>query len=122
MSYYNELLKKPQWQKKRLEVLQRDNWSCTSCQIKTENLQVHHLIYEKGKKPWEYADHNLITLCESCHQKEHGLEKNDPLSLIQEHILNLQSFLKGPITWEREQSILRQIVSLQKRRKDFVHG
>lgn len=122
MSTYTELLRKPQWQKKRLEVLDRDGWACTCCQSETENLQVHHVIYEKGKKPWEYADHNLITLCESCHKAQHGLEKNDPLSLIQEQILNLQAFLKAKISWEREQDILRQIVSLQRRRKEYING
>ena len=71
---YAELLKDPRWQKKRLEIMQRDNFTCQHCLATGKSLQVHHLVYEKGKKPWEYEDDELITLCENCHQEE--TEKN----------------------------------------------
>jgi hypothetical protein len=30
-------------------------------------LHVHHRYYLRGKKPWEYDDDALTTLCEDCH-------------------------------------------------------
>lgn len=40
-----------------------------------EGLNVHHKLYVRGKKPWEYSEDNLITLCESCHKETHLKEK-----------------------------------------------
>lgn len=34
-------------------------------------LQVHHKKYIQNRMLWEYEDNDLITLCESCHRKEH---------------------------------------------------
>ena len=67
---YIELLKDPRWQKKRLEILQRDNFTCQICpRTKTKStLQVHHKKYIKGKNPWEYENEDLITVCEQCHE------------------------------------------------------
>lgn len=64
---YSQKLRDPRWQKKRLEILQRDNWTCQSCQSTTKNLQVHHLVYRKID-PWDYADTCYQTLCEDCHE------------------------------------------------------
>ena len=69
MSYY-DLLKDPRWQKKRLEIFNRDNWACQICGEKKATLHVHHKIYLKNKNPWEYPDELLATLCEHCHQEE----------------------------------------------------
>jgi len=66
-STYSNLLKDPRWQKKRLEVMQRDNFSCTQCEDKTKTLNVHHIHYIRGNNPWEYPLSGLITLCENCH-------------------------------------------------------
>ena len=67
MPTYTELLRDPRWQRKRLEILERDEWRCTDCGDSTTNLQVHHRRYLYGKMPWEVPDHWLETLCESCH-------------------------------------------------------
>ena len=64
---YNELLRDPRWQKKRLKILERDGWACRRCGDKEEMLNVHHECYEKGKDPCEYSDATLTTLCETCH-------------------------------------------------------
>lgn len=68
---YSEKLKDPRWQKKRLEILQRDNWACTFCGDKNSTLHVHHQLYEKGKEPWDASEWVLITLCENCHEIVH---------------------------------------------------
>lgn len=68
---YSEQLKNPLWQKKRLEIMQNDNFTCQICGDKESTLNVHHLHYEKGKLIHEYDDKCLITLCEQCHKNEH---------------------------------------------------
>lgn len=67
---YAEKLKDPRWQKKRLEILSRDEWMCQKCQDKDSTLHVHHRYYEKGSDPWDYEDHALVTLCGDCHDIE----------------------------------------------------
>lgn len=67
---YSEKLKDPRWQKKRLEIFNRDEWYCRLCQDNEQTLHVHHLFYQKGKEPWEYENEYLITLCSNCHEEE----------------------------------------------------
>lgn len=67
---YSEKLKDPRWQRKRLEILNRDDFTCQHCHDRTKTLHVHHLDYEYGKEPWDYPDEYLITLCEVCHEEE----------------------------------------------------
>lgn len=69
-SNYSGLLQDPRWQKKRVEVLQRDNFTCQHCGSTEKTLQVHHLCYQKWKKPWEYDNSELLTLCCDCHENE----------------------------------------------------
>lgn len=66
-SYY-EQLKDPRWQKKRLQVLDRDGFACRHCGRADATLNVHHLFYRKGCAPWEYDDSALKTLCKDCHE------------------------------------------------------
>lgn len=62
---YSELLKDPRWQKRRLEVMNQDNFTCQWCGDKETTLNVHHFKYTG--KPWEAPDGDLITICEDCH-------------------------------------------------------
>jgi 5-methylcytosine-specific restriction endonuclease McrA len=68
---YSQKLRDPRWQKKRLEIFNRDNWTCQSCGSDSNNLQIHHLKYHQGKNPWEYDNQFLVTYCEVCHESEH---------------------------------------------------
>jgi len=78
---YSEILTHGDWQKRRLLIMQRDNFQCTKCTEKF-NLQIHHIYYRWGWLPWEYPDDALVTLCDLCHKKEefikwvirHGME------------------------------------------------
>lgn len=74
---YEKQIKSPKWQKKRLEVLERDNFTCCFCGSTEKMLHVHHLYYEDGKKIWEYPTKALITLCEDCHKREHELGRGE---------------------------------------------
>lgn len=64
---YQEQLRLPQWQKKRLEIMQRDDFSCDQCGDDQNILNVHHKQYIEGRTPWDYPNEDLITLCEPCH-------------------------------------------------------
>lgn len=58
------------WQKKRLEIMERDGWRCRDCDgDDTTVLNVHHHYYDRGADPWDYPDDALITLCEPCHER-----------------------------------------------------
>ena len=64
---YSEKLQDPHWQRKRLEILSRDKFTCQLCQDTETTLHVHHKEYLKGHQPWEYPDDNFQTLCKDCH-------------------------------------------------------
>jgi hypothetical protein len=66
---YQEKLKDPRWQKKRLKILERDDWACQKCFDTESTLHIHHRYYRKCE-PWEYPDDALVTLCENCHEEE----------------------------------------------------
>lgn len=70
VSSYATNLKDPRWQKRRLEILSRDEFSCRKCGATDKPLNVHHTYYDQGHEPWEYIDESLITLCEDCHKEE----------------------------------------------------
>jgi len=65
---YSEKLKDPRWQKKRLEILERDGWACRRCGAKDQPLHVHHAFYSKGVDPWDYPPRSLFSFCEDCHR------------------------------------------------------
>ena len=64
---YSEKLRSPKWQKKRLQILERDKWACLCCGNTEKNLQVHHVVYGR-RDPWEYPDELYQTLCDDCHR------------------------------------------------------
>jgi len=72
---YSEKLKDPRWQKKRLLILERDDFTCQCCGEDMEPLHVHHIDYRNGCDPWDYDNSELITFCEKCHEWEHKLIK-----------------------------------------------
>lgn len=76
---YGELLSMPQWEIKRKLILIRDGYRCRNCGGE-KRLQVHHRQYHVNKfgekvKPWNYANHYLVTLCDECHKNGHELYK-----------------------------------------------
>lgn len=73
MNTYSKKLRHPKWQKKRLEILNRDGFRCCLCGDKDTTLNVHHKKY-KGD-PWESDLEDLQTVCEHCHNAIHELEK-----------------------------------------------
>jgi hypothetical protein len=70
---YSKKLRDPRWQKKRLEVMQRDDFTCLACGCKDSTLNVHHKQYHGN--PWDAPMSSLETLCEWCHEKRTRLNK-----------------------------------------------
>lgn len=100
MSDYKKLLLDPRWQKKRVEILQRDEFMCQCCYSTDKTLHVHHLIYFPDHSPWEYENHHLITLCENCHkqQKAYDIRKMwADLTINQSTLLYLGFLMKKVI-------------------------
>lgn len=80
---YAEKFKDPRWQRKRLEIFQRDEFTCQSCISRDKTLNVHHAFYTGyGVDPWDYPNEILFTLCDDCHAKEEELKKKDPYLLV----------------------------------------
>ena len=67
---YSEQLRHPNWQRRRLEVLQRDEFACQQCFDTETTLHVHHRAYIRGRPAWDYPLEAMVTLCESCHEQE----------------------------------------------------
>lgn len=78
---YAEKLKDPRWQQKRLQIMDRDEWTCRHCGTTTDTLTVHHTVYWRNREPWDYNDDELITLCEQCH-REHEKQKGEFLAVM----------------------------------------
>ena len=73
---YSRLLHKKEWKLKRIQIINRDNNTCTCCHKSKNRMIVHHryyYAYPNGEKfmPWEYPDSALTTLCYSCHEQIH---------------------------------------------------
>lgn len=111
MSTYAEKLKSPKWQKKRLEILSRDKFTCQKCKDTETTLHVHHKKYIKGKEPWDYPNEILTTLCDSCHELTHLNLSNIERLLIsllihewvqQDMAYTVRGFLKDIITFVKK--------------------
>jgi hypothetical protein len=90
---YSDLLLNQKWQKRRYEILTRDNFRCRFCGEEDKGLQVHHIIYE-SKFPWETSDRYLITLCSKCHKEEEFMKDFDYYSLLNTSGITRQQFAK----------------------------
>jgi hypothetical protein len=67
----------PLWQRKRLEILDRDGWTCRCCDKESSDkipiqFHVHHLWYERDLLIWEIDNEGLVTVCDECHKKLHN--------------------------------------------------
>lgn len=137
---YSEKLKDPRWQRMRLEIFERDNWTCISCGDSTNTLHIHHKRYFKGCNPWEYDPNCLETLCVICHENEHNLisgteeperkqehllvrkHGDNHLTAIQTHIDILMLKLSKGVPKELEIEILKNVIYLQQKKKEYLNG
>jgi len=112
---YNELLKDPRWQKRRLEILERDGFKCTWCWDKDSTLHVNHAYY--AGKPWEAHDFDLYTLCEKCHIIHH---ENKKLSRRDSQLLEIAHPVFSEPDWRnfKKADIISLIQKMKKNGRD----
>jgi len=77
---YSDKLKHPNWQRKRLEVLNRDNFTCRMCGDTETCLNVHHTMYQG--EPWQADVATLRTVCEDCHKVLHEAKQYNVLKVV----------------------------------------
>lgn len=71
---YEEYLKSEQWQIKRKEIAQRENYTCQSCgKIVKRGYNIHHLTYKRVGKE---RSSDLVFLCRNCHKAIHDKKNN----------------------------------------------
>lgn len=73
MSVYSEKLKTVEWKKMVDKVRNRDDYQCKRCGAVNRFLHVHHQYYLPERDPWDYPMECFVTLCDTCHEKEHEL-------------------------------------------------
>ena len=111
---YKDLLRDKRWISKRNKILSRDNNTCCYCGCNDRYLHVHHLRYIEDKKPWEYSDEDLITLCEKCHKNETDASK-ESYKLYQELKNSIRS---NNISFCSLNQILSMLIDVFKSHKD----
>lgn len=92
---YAEQLKHPNWQRKRLEMLELAEWECSECGCSDRTLHVHHKQYFKGRMAWEYESYELAVLCDECHKDEHEADDGLKTMLSLSHIPSIAALVAG---------------------------
>lgn len=90
---YLQKLKDPRWQKKRLQIFERDNWTCQKYGNKNKTLAIHHRLYLNNREPWDYSDDLLITLFVECHELEQINLTNTEKNIVE--ILKIKFLAEG---------------------------
>ena len=115
---FKEQIKHPKWQKKRLDILERDEYICQNCHVDDETLHVHHFTYKSNTNLWDYDNNNLITFCERCHKDWHTVNEKIKilLSVDTTYLKEVYALLK----YVRQMDML-EISHLTKTAKEIVH-
>jgi hypothetical protein len=66
----------PRWQKFRLKCFEDRGWRCENCCDSDSTLNVHHVYYVPGRKPWQYPNECVRVLCSECHEYEHEFDRD----------------------------------------------
>ena len=112
-------LNDPKWQKRRLEILNRDNFTCQDCGATDKPLHVHHKRYVSGREYWQYQDWELTTLCEDCHGKKHLYVRLIPVG--QKTPLDIErDGLIARLTNQNYREILPRVIEID--RMQYVSG
>ena len=93
-----EKYKNPLWQRKRLQIMEKNNFECEDCGSKEKTLNVHHSYYLKNVMPWEYPDNSLHCLCEDCHKEAKKIKEKLLLELgncVQSDLERIIGYCKG---------------------------
>lgn len=120
-SSYAQKLRDPRWQKKRLQILERDGWFCQMCGDVDKELHVHHKFYVSRCEPWEYDDSVLVTLCWHCHERQSQF-KNDLCGLLCDSHNNEALRMAGSLIEKGKAWELSMVLSHFDRRPEFLES
>lgn len=70
-SFYSD----KKWERKRLRILKNDKYECQNCKrfYRTATAQVvHHIFFYEDYSELGLTNWNLVSLCNSCHNKMHN--------------------------------------------------
>src|ERR1043165_2030969 len=112
---YQQQLRSPRWQRRRLEILQRDAWCCRRCGATENELHVHHRWYGRGA-PWEVPDAALVSICDACHQEIH-MASHVPIIAQRYALTGDYGPIPTCVTQDRRRYIARQPLITQVARK-----
>nr|URC17119.1 MAG: HNH endonuclease [Lokiarchaeota virus Ratatoskr Meg22_1012] len=68
----NNFYNSKEWAKCRIEILKRDNYTCKICGKKPAR-NIHHINSVIIFPEMSLSHDNLLTVCDECHKKWHGL-------------------------------------------------
>jgi len=86
---YRDDLHDPRWLEFR-DAIVAERGICWCCGT-DRSLQVHHLVYYRNRRAWEYYDHEVRVLCEECHEAVHQVANLIWVSCLkfEPHVLEL---------------------------------
>ena len=62
------------WRKRKKDLLVKANFTCQRCGLESKNLEAHHI--RNNEEIGHDKPEDLVVLCHSCHEKEHGRKLN----------------------------------------------
>lgn len=72
---YQKELDTPEWKSFTGNIKKQVGY-CECCKRSNVGLEVHHIFYERDRKPWEYDKSEVVVLCRACHGQLHIHLKN----------------------------------------------
>ena len=82
MQTYQDQLRDPRWQRKRLQILSAADFKCEDCGDASTELNIHHSAYLKGQPAWEHPDELLHCLCRPCHKTRQEVEESLKIEMM----------------------------------------
>ena len=119
---YKDKLLDPRWQKKRLEILTRDEFTCKLCSDTETTLHIHHLKYHPNGNPWDISPEYLITYCSHCHYVIEQLKKDKDVGEIislEKRITEEDCFAVTVVHYTKDKS--KQVSIYNNYNKSFNH-
>lgn len=92
--------KDKKWRHKRETILRRDDYQCRECKRygkTTKAEQVHHIYPLENYPELALNNHNLISLCTSCHDKMHNRETRELTENGQRLVERIKDLVSPPL-------------------------
>ena len=106
---YSEERSCVEWQRKVDEIRRRDNYTCRICGTQNKQVHVHHTWYNQDLHYCYYPNHQYLTLCCNCHEKE---------TILYRKFKTLKQYVDSDVwdsdVWESVCSMLQEGIPLLK--------